>query len=167
MRKIYALNVAVSLAVAALAASPAVAATDPLAGPYVVAEVGVSDDDFAGTAEGTYGVQAGYDFRVGGVVLGPRVGYSAPFDDEGLDVREISAGVRLGVPVSARTLVYGAADYSDISTDLGDVDGYRLGLGLEHTLPSGLFLGAETRYGNYSADVELYQTVARVGWRFR
>lgn len=154
------------LGVIALAAtaitSPALAQ-----GAHVAAEIGVIDDDFLGTEDVSYGVTAGYDLALGGVVAGPVAGYTGLFDDNGSDFREYSIGGRVGVPLDAGTLFYGSVAYSNIDLDglPGSVDGTKFGLGFEKSF-GGFFGRIETRYGDYEQGAELYQTVLGAGVKF-
>ena len=163
------------LAAAALslaAASPALAdapAPNPFTGLRVGLEVGVVSDQAFGTDKATYGATVGYDLQVApSVVLGPVVGFTGLFQDEGTSVRELSAGARLGVRVASRTLVYGVASYSNLDADgVSSVDGYKLGLGVEQKLGRRVYAHVETRYADYQHLGDgLYQTVVGVSYRF-
>lgn len=162
MKKIFA---AAALAAVAVA-SPALA-QDAVGGAHIGAEIGLLDDDFLGTDEVSYGVTAGYDFALGGVVAGPVVGYTGLFDDEGSDLREYSVGARLGVPLSGASLFYGSVAYSNLDADgfAGSIDGAKFGLGFEKNF-GGFYGRVETRYADYEAGAELYQTVLGAGVKF-
>jgi len=153
-----------------LAASPAMAQDEAAAtftGPRVGVELGVIDDDFLGTDDATYGINAGYDFDLGGAVVGVTGGYTGLFDDDGADLRELSLGGRIGAKVGARTLAYGTIGYSNLDANGlgGSVDGVKFGVGLEHSFDN-VYANVETRYGNYELGGELYQTAVGVGVRF-
>ncbi len=147
----------------ALVATPALA--QDFSGPRVGVELGVVGDDFASTDETTYGANAGYDFDLGNTVVGGTVAYNRQFNDNGANVREIAVSARAGIKASPATLVYATGGYSNIDTDFGDVDGYKVGLGLEHSFGRS-YVSLETRYGNYQHGGELYQTSVGVGFRF-
>ena len=156
------------VAASALTAVPAAAQTVPdFAGARVGVEVGVTDDDFLGTDEGSYGVTAGYDFDLGNTVVGVTGGYTGLFDDDGADLREFSVAARAGFKAAPATLVYATAGYSNLDFDglPGSLDGAKFGLGLEQSFGN-VFANLETRYADYEAGVELYQTVIGVGFRF-
>ena len=170
--------------VAMASAAPAFAQDRaPFTGPRVEALVGydsvragnedAGDDSVDGL---TYGVGAGFDFDLGGVVLGIEGEYA---ESEGsqefgqtingtaflgsIDVgRDIYVGGRIGVPVTPRTLLYAKAGYTNTTIDStftsaanavdfdASVDGYRLGAGVEQMLGRNLYLKAEYRYSNYN-----------------
>lgn len=152
-------------AVSTLVAAPAFA--QEFSGPRVGVELGMIDDDFLGTADTSYGVNIGYDFDLGSSVLGLTGTYSGIFNDNGSDFRELGIGARAGFKAGETTLVYGTAGYSNIDNDFvpGSLDGVKVGLGVEQSFGN-VFANVETRYGNYQAGVETYQTALGVGYRF-
>src|ERR1043166_5543478 len=114
------------VAASALTAVPAAAQTVPdFAGPRVGVELGVVDDDFLGTDEGSYGFNAGYDFDLGHTVVGVTGGYTGLFDDDGSDFRELSLAARVGFKLAPATLLYATAGYSNLDFDgfAGSLDG--------------------------------------------
>ncbi len=167
---------------ATTAASPALAQDEPapFTGAHVEALAGY--DNVGGGSEGQdgflYGIGAGYDFQLGGAVLGiegelsdsttsardfdvAAVGDSARYAAD----RDLYIGARVGFAVAPRTLIYAKGGYTNaqfkttydngagttvISRDT--LDGYRLGAGIEQKMnlfgPSG-FIKAEYRYSNY------------------
>lgn len=178
--------------VAMASAAPAFAQDRaPFTGPRVEALVGYdvvrsgAEDDGVNTGSNAgdesieglaYGVGVGFDFDLGGVVLGIEGEYA---ESEGsqefgetidgtaflgnIEVgRDLYVGGRIGVAVTPRTLVYAKAGYTNTSvesvfTSSSDsvdfdttVDGYRLGAGIEQMLGSNLYLKAEYRYSNYN-----------------
>lgn len=153
-------------AAVALIAAPAFA--QDFSGPRVGVEVGVVGDDFASTDKGTYGAELGYDFDLGNVVVGPQVAATSLFSPEGTGYRELSVGARVGVKVTSSTLAYVAGSYSNIDAKglPGELDGAKVGVGIEQNLTDHLYAGIETRYGNYQSGVELYSTAIRLGYRF-
>ena len=157
--------VAMGIAVMAMLATPAMA--QDFQGPRLGAEIGVAGDDFGSTARATYGVNAGYDFDLGKVVVGPTVSYTAPFDSDGLGLREWTVGARAGVKAGNKTLVYVSGAYSKLDTQFpgANSDGYRVGLGIERSFGNA-YANLETRYANHQYGIELYQTVIGVGYRF-
>ncbi|AKM11129.1 outer membrane protein [Croceicoccus naphthovorans] len=153
---------AVAFATAAIVATPASAQ-----GARVGVELGVIDDDFLGTEEATYGLTAGYDFDIGNLAIGPVVGYTGLFDDDGTDIRELTAGARIGAKLGTGSMVYGTVAYANLDADgvPGSADGTRLGLGFEQNF-GGLYGMVETRYTDYQYGLEFYQTVVGLGVKF-
>lgn len=167
---------------ATAAASPALAQDEPapFTGAHVEALAGY--DNVGGGSEGRdgllYGIGAGYDFQVGGAVLGIEgefsdsttrardfdvalTGDSARYDAD----RDLYIGARVGFAVAPKTLIYAKGGYTNAqfktTYDNGTgttvisrntLDGYRLGAGIEQKMnlfgPSG-FVKAEYRYSNY------------------
>jgi outer membrane immunogenic protein len=162
-------GLALASAAAIVAAQPAFAQAVPgeFTGARVGVELGVVDDDFLGTDEVTYGVVAGYDFDFQGLVAGVHGSYTGLFDDDGADLRDLTVGGRLGTKLTPRTLLYGSAAYTNLDADgfAGSLDGAKFGVGLEQSYGN-VYGNVETRYANYEAGVELYQTVIGVGLRF-
>ena len=149
---------------AAVAAQPAMA--QEFTGARVGVELGVVDDDFLGTDEATYGIVAGYDFDFQGLVAGVQASYTGLFDDEGTDVRDITIGGRLGTKLAPATMLYGSAGYSNLDADgVSSLDGLKFGVGVEQAFGN-LYGNLETRYANYEAGVETYQTAVGIGVRF-
>ncbi len=152
-------------AVSTLVAAPAFA--QDFSGPRVGVELGMFGDDVFSTQDTTYGVNVGYDYDLGSTVFGVTGSYTGIFNDNNADFRELGISARAGIKPGASTLVYGTAGYSNIDTDFisGSLDGVKVGLGVEQSFGN-LFANVETRYGNYEAGVETYQTVLGVGYRF-
>tara|TARA_E500000305_G_scaffold58953_1_gene47078 strand:+ start:593 stop:1258 length:666 start_codon:yes stop_codon:yes gene_type:complete len=156
----------------------------------------------------TYGAGIGYDFAVGGVVLGIEGEYmeseaktefdTADFSGFGVGNveagRDIYVGARAGILATPNTLVYAKGGYTnarfdllatdnttDTETDL-DLDGWRVGAGIEHALSENLFIKGEYRYSNYEegeveapsglesdrfdVDMDRHQILMGVGYRF-
>ena len=163
----------------------------PFTGPRVEGMVGYDmlrsgeADDGTNTSENegdesidgvAYGVGVGYDFQVGGVVLGIEGEYSdssgkQEFGEtvDGTEFlgrietgRDLYIGGRIGVALAPRTLVYGKAGYTNTNiesafTGGGDnvdfdtsVDGWRLGAGVEQMIGTNVYAKAEYRYSNYN-----------------
>lgn len=159
-------------------ATPAFAQEDaPFTGPHVEALVGY-DDVADGDGDLMYGVAAGYDFQMGGVIAGIE-GEFADSDVNGAasDLfstgdsfrlntdRDMYVGARLGFAVSPSTMIYVKGGYTNAKFEgrfdngAGTIfnngvtaDGYRIGAGMEQKFnllgPSG-FIKAEYRYSNY------------------
>lgn len=156
-----------------------------------------------------YGAGVGYDVDMGGLVVGAEAEYTqseaktklGANDLEGFGLghvkanRDIYAGVRAGVKVSPNMLVYAKGGYtnakldtlsSDGTTELKqdlDLDGWRVGGGVEMAINPHAFAKLEYRYSQYQKaevdfsgdvpdsnrfkiDTDRHQVVASVGWRF-
>ncbi|UIJ45289.1 porin family protein [Sphingomonas cannabina] len=144
-----------------------------------------------------YGGAVGYDFQAGQAVFGAEAeltGSSA--DTRANDVlaagdrlrvdtgRDIYVGGRIGYAVSPRALLYAKAGYTnqridaryDTATtsvsDHANLDGYRLGAGIEYKITPTAYIKGEYRYSNYSklddydVDLDRHQLLAGVGVRF-
>ncbi len=171
--------------IAAAAVSPALAQEQaPFTGPRVEAILGYDranpGDDFDSEREGLlYGGGLGYDFQLGGAVVGVegeatgstgRLRESNVFADGDeytlKGARDLYLGARVGFAVAPSTLLYVKGGYTNAGfieryTPAGgstirnryDADGYRLGVGIEQKFnlfgPSG-YVKAEYRYSNYS-----------------
>jgi outer membrane immunogenic protein len=175
-------------------------------------EVSADYDDGVDIFEGSdsqsdlgYGAEIGYDFPVGDrFVVGAYAGVDlsdAEYCSEilGNDVgcidqgRNITLGVRAGVPFGTNALAYAKGGYSngrinvsyedfdDVLDDFdaGDeVDGFHLGAGVEFGLGENLYLKGEYVYTNYNGggyedtdiefntDLTRHQIMAGVGFRF-
>ena len=141
-----------------------------------------------------YGVGLGYDMQMGSAVVGVEAeatDSSADICEEDVDVigdrlcvgakRDLYVGGRIGTVIGASTLVYGKAGYTNArfgfdyddggngANDFGDgrnLDGVRVGAGLEHAIGPNSFLKTEYRYSNYEQGVEKHQVVGGFGFRF-
>lgn len=191
---------------------------------YDKLQSGESDDDGVDSSDNegdesidgvAFGVGAGYDFDLGGVVAGVEAEYmdstGKQETDESLDGvnfktrvetgRDIYVGGRLGFRVAPTTLVYGKAGYTNTSIEGGieaagvddkfefdsNVDGYRLGAGIEQLFGPNMYGKLEYRYSNYGnldfsddfdlddldpedvgsdIDLDRHQVVAGIGFRF-
>ncbi|HEU4650563.1 MAG TPA: outer membrane beta-barrel protein [Croceibacterium sp.] len=167
------------------------------------------DDDQS--AEGlVWGGAVGYDVDLGTMVIGGEAEFTeSTADTDSLDGdpenfglgsveagRDIYVGARAGFKATPSTLVYAKGGYTNarygfLGTDGTvedeqhiDVDGWRVGAGVEQKLGSNAFAKLEYRYSNYSngevdfepegipdtepfdVDIDRHQVVASVGWRF-
>ncbi|GAA0276589.1 hypothetical protein GCM10009127_16630 [Alteraurantiacibacter aestuarii] len=156
----------------------------------------------------TYGVGLGYDFAMNGVVVGVEGEWmeseaSTDFDTTGFTNfgvgnveagRDLYVGARVGFLATPSTLIYAKGGYTnaqmnilatdnttDVDTDV-DLDGWRVGAGIEHAINENLFLKGEYRYSNYkegefeapsglesdrfNVDLDRHQFVVGVGYRF-
>ena len=144
------------------------------AGSSVDNDTSKSDDE---SIDGLlYGIGAGFDFAMGGVVLGVEGDYTDSTAKTGFDNgdfegfgfgnvkagRDLYVGGRVGFIAAPKTLVYAKAGYtnarydvlaSDGQTELKsnfDTDGYRLGAGVEQAINENTFAKLEYRYSRYS-----------------
>jgi outer membrane immunogenic protein len=127
-----------------------------------------------------FGGAAGYDYQLGGVVLGGEVELTGsstsasvgdilvPGDDFRLEAdRDIYVGARAGYAFSPNALVYLKGGYTNaraeanytnagITTKDGtSLDGFRVGGGFEYRFNAGFFARAEYRYSHYG-EIEGY-----------
>lgn len=155
-----------------------------------------------------YGVEAGYDLPVGNAIVGVEAELSEStgkvevnstdpnffgFGEVGTG-RDIYVGVRAGVLASPSTLIYAKGGYTnarlnvlatDGTTELREnfeLDGWRVGAGVEKAIGTNTFAKLEYRYSNYNnanfefsnggvtddfdIDTDRHQIVAGVGFRF-
>lgn len=177
-------------AASAVAAVPAMAqgTAEPFTGFHVeglvgydVTKAGSSIDDDANvdndeSIDGVvFGVGAGYDFRMGNVVVGPEaeVTWSTAKtsfengDFEGFGIgnveanRDLYVGGRVGYAFTPRTMVYAKGGYTNAKFDVRngdgtvvtnddiDADGWRVGAGVEQAVSDNIFAKVEYRYSNY------------------
>ncbi len=177
-------------------------------------DVDTNDDDGDESIDGVaFGAGVGYDFDLGGVVAGVEGEFSESTGEQdadetvdgvnftsGVEVgRDLYVGGRIGFRAGPSTLVYGKAGYTNTSVEAniegdGDrfefdtnVDGYRLGAGIEQLIGPRSFAKLEYRYSNYNnldfsddfdlddfesedfdtdIDLDRHQIMAGVGIRF-
>lgn len=156
-----------------------------------------------------YGVGIGYDFDLGGAVVGVEGELTDSTagtkfengDFEGFGFgnvktnRDLYVGARVGTKVTPNTLLYVKGGYSNARLDVRsndgttefnqdiDLDGWRVGGGVEMALTEHSFAKIEYRYSKYEeaeidfdgdlpdsarfdVDTDRHQIVAAVGWRF-
>jgi hypothetical protein len=162
-------------AAAALSAAPAFAqetTPGPFTGPRAGVTVGTGGDDFVDFDGQTVGVELGYDAELNGIVGGLGLEYQTDLGDDFLDVSETALLFRIGARLGTSALLYGTAGVSFISSGSTPFsgeseEGARAGVGLEYALGGrGTSVKLEQRYYNYSGNVDSYQTVLGVGFRF-
>ena len=175
----------------ALVAVPALAqeAESPFTGPrveaivgYDVSKAGSSVDDDANVDNDQsidgflYGVGVGYDFDLGGAVIGAEAELTdstaktefSNGDFEGFGIgnvkanRDLYLGARVGAKVTPTTLLYVKGGYTNAKFDVRssdgtttfrddiDADGWRVGAGAEHAINQNTFVKLEYRYSNYN-----------------
>lgn len=135
------------------------------------------DDDANESFEGIlYGGAIGYDFNLGGLVVGAEAeltGSTADTDFEDGELqnagfgnvdsgRDIFLGARVGFLAQPDLLVYAKGGYTNARYDVRaggtdtelqtnlDTDGYRIGAGIEYATSERSFAKIEYRYSNYS-----------------
>jgi len=156
-----------------------------------------------------YGAAVGYDVDLGTMVVGAEAeltdsnadtDYDRNFNTFGLGAvdagRDIYVGARAGYKVTPQTMVYAKGGYTNarfnyVGTDGEtnysqnlDLDGWRVGAGVEHKFGTNTFGRIEYRYSNYKegeidfeatdipdsdrfdVDTDRHQVVASVGMRF-
>ncbi len=156
------------------------------------------EDQDSSSSDGIgYGAAIGYDFQAGPVVAGIEgeiTGTTVDTRTDNLLVagdrfrldggRDLYAGGRVGLAISPLALGYVKAGYtnaqldarydaSDLSFDDSfELDGFRVGAGLEYKFGVNTYLKGEYRYSNYGQaegydiDVDRHQLVAGFGLRF-
>jgi outer membrane immunogenic protein len=177
---------------------------------------GVNSDEDNGdeSVDGVaFGVGVGYDFDLGGVVAGVEGEFTESTGEQDTDEtvdgvnftsgfetgRDLYIGGRIGFRAAPSTLVYAKAGYTNTSIEAnieggGDrfefdsnIDGYRLGAGIEQLFGPNAYGKIEYRYSKYgnldfsddfdlddfdsedfSTDIDLdrHQVVAGIGFRF-
>lgn len=139
---------------------------------------------------GVYGGQLGYDWQSDRLVLGIEgevsgvtakncwTIYRNPGSAERFCVetgRDLYIGGRIGTTLGDTTLLYAKAGYSNIrqTYEIDDkavatenVDGFRVGIGIEKRLGKNFLLKSEYRYSNYEGDYSRHQAVVGLGFRF-
>lgn len=127
-----------------------------------------------------YGLGVGYDIGVGRAVFGVEgeISGSSAEQESGESIdgtrflgrigtgRDLYVGGRVGFAVAPRTLAYVKAGYTNLAVESTvtsgttnidfdtNVDGYRLGAGLEQQLGNNTFVKAEYRYSNYTNQIK-------------
>ena len=143
----------------------------------------------------TYGAQVGYDVQSRGAVFGVEGEIADSTVDEyvqDLDLagdelcvsagRDLYVGGRAGAAVSPNVLVYGKAGYTNARVNLDyedgtagttldfeegeNLDGVRVGGGVEVALGPNSYAKTEYRYSNYEQGFDRHQVVAGFGFRF-
>lgn len=141
-----------------------------------------------------YGAGVGYDFQVGSLAAGVEAEYTDTSTDvcqqdvvtigdelcAGFD-RDIYVGARIGGVFGSNTLLYVkggytnqriSAEFDDGGTGVNDFDegknlnGARVGAGVEFSIGTNAFVKGEYRYSNYESGFTKHQGVVGVGFRF-
>jgi outer membrane immunogenic protein len=141
-----------------------------------------------------YGAAAGYDFQIGSAVAGIEGEY-LDSDTKGCESafltandticanakRDLYVGGRLGFALAPNTLLYAKGGYTNAKVRVNytdpttpansfsvsdELDGVRVGAGLEQKLGPNLYAKAEYRYSNYESGIERHQVLGGLGFRF-
>ena len=150
------------------AATVAVVSTPAMANPFtgVRAEVTAGADNVTGgidTTDVAYGVGAGFDAELYKNIV---VGVEANVDNV-LDRRNVGASARLGYVVADAVLVYGKVGYSNWKqTTTAELEGLRLGGGLEAKLLGPVYGKVEYRYTDFNGNVGQHGGLVGIGLRF-
>lgn len=174
-------------AAAAFACAPGVAAAQDFDGVRAEARIGyetptVSDDGdvFKIGSAVSYGAEIGYDARLGSrVVAGPYVAYEFSSVDlcDGTDCLSedgtLGAGVRVGVGISQRTMIYGKLGYARIRftatsgtvTDSESDGGVQGAIGVNVNFGQHVYGMAEINYADFGrfAGINLQRRHVAVG----
>jgi outer membrane immunogenic protein len=183
-------------AVAAGVASPVFAQDAEPPAPKPVEFTGFKVEGLAGyDEEFVYGIGAGYDRQFGRIVLGAEAELSDSTEKDCLTNafapgdrfcsslrRNIYAGGRIGFTLAPRTLLYGKIGYTNqrVATEYkagtpasissfdiaGNLDGIRLGGGLEQKLGRNAYVKGEYRYSDYENGDFRHDGVVGIGFRF-
>lgn len=166
-----------------LLACPTLAQAEPrtFEGPHIEAIAGYDRTDVApglGANNGVvYGIGGGYDWRFGGVVVGPEVeandsSVRRTVGALGLGVgRSLYAGARIGVVAADPLLLYIKGGYANGRFDANGAsaytgDGYRVGAGGELAVTDRQFVRAEYRFSDYGREARGQTWVIAIGTRF-
>jgi len=185
---------AAALAAAGLA-GPALA-QEEAAADEPMAFTGLKVEGLAGYDEGlVYGLGAGYDHQMGRFVLGVEGELSDSTDKDCLagafapgdrfcvrSGRNIYVGGRIGFAVAPRTLLYGKVGYANqrVTVDYTagsppalasfrvseNLDGIRLGGGIEQKIGRRTYVKGEYRYSDYENGDFTHDGVVGIGFRF-
>lgn len=146
---------------AALALVSGAASAAEFTGPRIGGNAG-----YAIEADGvetlTYAGNLGYDFALGG---GWVVGVTGEVGDTEKTGRDLAATARLGKVVSG-ALVYGVAGYTNLAVAGENVDGLRLGAGVELPLTKVANAVVEYRYSDYETGLKANQVTVGLAFRF-
>ena len=113
-------------------------------------------DDFV------YGASAGVNIPMGDAI----VGVEATVDNVFEDSRELGASARLGYTFD-QVMLYGEAGYTNYRDVFSrELDGLRVGGGLEYNISPNAFVSAEYRYTDFESNVGKHAGLIGLGIRF-
>lgn len=171
-------------------------ANAPFSGVRVEAVVGYDTTDIEdeGANGVVYGAGVGFDVQSGNLVFGVDGEVSKSTLDQCVAAvsiagdqlcaeagRELTVGGRIGAVVAPSTLLYARAGYTNARVNLEydhpngttldtieseNLDGVRLGAGVEQAIGTNAFARAEYRYSNYEQGYDRHQAVVGFGFRF-
>lgn len=187
-------SILVAALLAGTIAAPAFAQDSaPFTGARVEGLVGWDRVQNNGHDDGVnYGVAAGYDFQTGMGIVGieGEVGDSSTKQCVGSRTvadprlcanagRDLYIGGRVGTVVGGKALLYAKAGYANSRAKLTgndgtgqvtlaktDLDGVRVGAGVEYPLGQKAYVKTEYRYTNYQDGFSRHQVVGGFGFRF-
>ncbi len=151
--------------IAALAiTTPAVAQAADFTGPRIEATASVVDVTKArDTTDISYGAVVGVDVAVADkVTLGVEASSDNPFDKN----RTVGAAARLGYIVADNVLLFGKVGYDNYRNVGRNLDGLRLGGGVEVNVSDNAFVKVEGRYADFEKGVGTAGALVGVGLRF-
>lgn len=165
---------------ASLVIAPAATFAQDWTGPYAGFQFGGSDIDVDGApldGDGpSYGIFAGYNVQDGALVYGGEIDYDVTEYDIGDGAVEVDSTTRLKGRIGTELgggLAYGTAGIVwATSPELGDDNGYLLGVGYELPVTTNMNIGAEILqhefedYNDSGLDVGVTTFKARVSFSF-
>ena len=163
MRKIALLPAAAALAVIAAACQPVEAKANEFGGIYVSATAGVDDvTNLPDTTDVVYGANVGVNVPLGDAIVGVEATVDNVFESQ----REIGASGRLGYTFD-NVMLYGEAGYTNYRDVFSrDLEGLRVGGGLEYNISTNTFVGAEYRYTDFEGGAGKHAGLVSLGIRF-
>ena len=152
-----------ALAVAVAACSPEEAKANDFGGLYVSATAGTDDvTNLPDTTDVVYGANAGVNIPLGNVIVGAEATLDNVFESQ----REIGASARLGYTFD-NVMPYveaGYTNYRDVFSR--ELDGLRVGGGLEVNISDNTFVSAEYRYTDFEGGAGKHAGLVGLGLRF-
>ena len=146
---------------ACTAAQPAMA--NDFGGVYVSATAGVDDvTSLPDTTDVVYGANAGVNIPLGNVIVGVEATLDNVFESQ----REIGASARLGYDLGG-VMPYVEAGYTNYRDAFSrELDGLRIGGGLEANISDNTFVSVEYRYTDFEAGAGKHAGLVGLGLRF-
>ena len=176
-------------------ATPAIAQETPQGGLRVEGLVGYDNATVEGEGANdiSYGLGVGFDTQVGSAVVGVEAEAMQSDVNEcvsGVDVagdqlcanagRDLYVGARVGFAMGENSLIYVKGGYTNARYNLDykltstatavsthdDLDGGRVGAGVQFGFGPNVYAKLEYRYSNYEQGFEKHQGVAGIGFKF-
>ena len=151
--------------IAAVALStPAVVQAADFTGPRIEATASVVDVTKArDTTDISYGAVVGVDVALSdNVTFGVEAASDNPFDNN----RTVGVATRLGYIVADNVLLFGKVGYDNYRNVGRNLDGLRLGGGVEVNVSDNAFVKLEGRYADFEKGVGTAGALASIGLRF-